>query len=70
MPNIKAGSIIEFTYREWVPGAWYFQNVIPVRYSEVELNIPATVNFKTIPHVKQPYVKSVGETTDGYQIRG
>ena len=69
MPNIKTGSIIELSYREWVPATWYFQKSIPVRYSEVQLNIPATANFKTIPHVKQPYVKSVGETTNGYQIR-
>ncbi len=69
MPNVKAGSIIEFTYREYPRSVWNFQNFIPVRYSEVELNLPATIDFKSIPHVKQPYVKSVGETTDTYQVR-
>jgi len=78
MPNVKAGSVIDITYRESIPGTWYFQNFFPVRYSEIELNIPSTiigrdrtiaVNFKTVPHVSQPYVKSAGETTDGSQVR-
>jgi hypothetical protein len=84
-PNVKPGSVIEYKYRV-TSGAfptWYFQNYIPTRYSEIDLNIPGTintstnpdrntplgVNFKSIPHVKQPYAKSVGETTDNYQIR-
>ena len=78
MPNVKPGSVIDITYRESIPGIWYFQNFFPVRYSEIELNIPSTIilrnrtiaiDFKTIPHINQPYVKSVGETTDGSQIR-
>lgn len=78
MPNLKAGSIIDITYRQVIPATWYFQNFIPVRYSELELNIPSTIitrnrtiaiDFKSIPHTYQPYVKSTGESTDGYQIR-
>ena len=83
MPNVKAGSVIEFSYRQYIPSVWYFQNYIPVRYSEIEFHIPRTlmgygmdgritplvVNFKTIPHVRQPYVKSVGETSDNNQVR-
>lgn len=78
MPNVKAGSIIELSYRQYIPDTWRFQNFIPVRYSEIELNVPRVLNygnrrfvtnFKTIPHVKQAYVKSVGEPSDTYQIR-
>lgn len=69
MPNVKPGSIIEFTYRQLIPSVWRFQNYIPVRYSEVEINITGNPNFKSIPYVKQPYVKSKGETTDPYQTR-
>ncbi|MBS1523639.1 MAG: DUF3857 domain-containing protein [Bacteroidetes bacterium] len=78
MPNLKAGSIIDITYRQIIPATWYFQDFIPVRYSEIELNIPSTiitrnrtiaVEFKSIPHTYQPYVKSTGESADGSQIR-
>ncbi len=69
MPNVKAGSVIEYTYRQYIPAVWRFQNYIPVRYSEVEINITGNPNFKSIPHVKQPYVKSKGETIDPYQTR-
>jgi len=69
MPNVKAGSIIDLTYRQFIPAVWQFQHFIPTRYSEVELNITGNPNFKTIPYVKQSYVKSKGETVDPYQIR-
>jgi len=78
MPNLKAGSVIDIAYRQIIPSAWYFQNFIPVRYSEIALNIPSTIithnrtiaiDFKTIPHTSQPYVKSVGESTDGSQTK-
>lgn len=70
-PNVKAGSIIEFKFRmagDLMP-TWYFQDYLPVRYSEIEASIPAYYNFKVIPYVKQPYVKKVGEESDGYQLR-
>src|SRR3569833_1005596 len=69
MPNVKAGSIIEFTYRQLIPAMWHFQNYLPTRYSEYEINITGNPNFKTIPHVKQSYVISKGETIDPYQVR-
>ncbi|HEX3384008.1 MAG TPA: DUF3857 domain-containing protein, partial [Mucilaginibacter sp.] len=69
MPDVKAGSIIEFTYRQLIPAAWHFQYYLPTRYSEYELNITGNPNFKTVPYVKQPYVKSKGEPIDPYQIR-
>jgi hypothetical protein len=39
MPDVRAGSIIEYSYRQFIPAIWEFQNFIPVRYSEVEINI-------------------------------
>ncbi|MGN6639120.1 MAG: DUF3857 domain-containing protein [Mucilaginibacter sp.] len=71
LPNVRAGSIIEYKFRmagQLLP-TWYFQNYLPVRYSEIEASIPAYYNFKVIPYVKQPYVKKVGEESDGYQVR-
>lgn len=69
MPNVKAGSVIDITYGQFIPAVWRFQNFIPTRYSEYELNLSGNPNFKSIPHVSQPYVKSKGETVDSYQIR-
>ena len=52
MPNVKAGSVIEYKYH-WgtndyanMPD-WYFQEKIPVRYSELETEIPEMLYFKT-----------------------
>lgn len=50
MPNVKEGSIIEYTtkitspYFTFVP-EWYFQYDIPVRYSEFTLKIPQKLYF-------------------------
>ncbi len=70
-PNLKAGSVIEYKYRMQSPGipVWYFQNYIPTRYSELQINIPTYYDFKCVPHVSEPFVKSVGELTDAYQVR-
>lgn len=71
LPNVRAGSIIEYKFRlagQILP-TWYFQNYVPVRYSEIEASIPAYYNFKVIPYVTQPYVKKIGEESDGYQLR-
>jgi hypothetical protein len=36
MPNVSAGSIIDIQYtRPWLPNEWLFQQVIPVRWSEL-----------------------------------
>jgi hypothetical protein len=70
-PNIKPGSVIEYKFRlvSYFLPTWYFQNYIPTRYSKIELNIPSFLNFKSIPHAKQPFTKSVGEGADAYQVR-
>jgi len=49
-PEIKEGSIIEYTYsirtKDWVNlSDWYFQEAIPVRLSEYTLHIPEFLEF-------------------------
>ena len=43
-PNVKEGSIIEFTYTEKNPGlylpGWRFQRTIPTRWSEYTISVP------------------------------
>jgi Domain of Unknown Function with PDB structure (DUF3857) len=70
-PNIQAGSIIELKYTITSPGipVWYFQDYVPTRYSEIEINIPSFYNFKNVPFTRQPYAKSVGEGEDAHQVR-
>jgi len=62
MPNVKPGSIIEFKYNFNVAGysgmpVWYFQEDIPVRYSEYDTSIPDLFYFRPQPHLNQPFVK-------------
>jgi hypothetical protein len=47
MPNVKEGSIIdiEITY-EGFPFNWYFQEDIPVKYTELKLDNPEFVTFR------------------------
>jgi len=77
MPNVKAGSVIEYKYK-WNTTAfynlpdWYFQEKIPVRYSELTTEVPEMLYFKTQVRTREPYVKntslnvprSVGGGTD------
>lgn len=46
MPNVKEGSIVEYTYEVISPSIhifprWYFQYDVPVKYSDYEVIIPA-----------------------------
>jgi len=60
MPNVKAGSIIEYKYTwnsvDWsdIP-TWNFQDKVPVRYSEYDTNIPEYFYFSTQTHALTPY---------------
>lgn len=52
MPNIKEGSVIEYRYSLksngiGSPRDWYFQNKIPVNYSEYKINIPEYFVYNT-----------------------
>jgi len=62
MPNVKPGSIIEFKYNFNVNSYsglpfWYFQEDIPVRYSEYDTAIPDLFYFRAQPHLNQPLSK-------------
>jgi hypothetical protein len=60
LPNIKAGSVIEFRYRTYPPLTWFFQNGIPTRYSEaVFYNIRRTYS-KASTLVKQSFAVEEG----------
>jgi len=37
-PNVKAGSIIEYKFKCYPQQQWFFQNSLPTRYSELEIN--------------------------------
>jgi hypothetical protein len=63
-PNVKEGSIIEYKYN-WTtnsPGNfpdWYFQENIPVRYAELNTEVPSLYEYRTIPRIhSQPVVQT------------
>jgi len=68
MPNVKPGSIIEYEYKlnarynAALPYTWYFQERIPVRYSELSTSIPDVFYFRVQPHFFQPLVKHSAST--------
>jgi hypothetical protein len=62
MPDVKAGSVIEYQYKWNSPvfynfPDWYFQEKIPVRYSELNTEIPEMLYFKTQTRTREPYAK-------------
>lgn len=74
-PNVKAGSIIEYKY-SWNTvsyanfPAWFFQQKIPVRYSEYDTAIPEYFTYRTQVRTYEPFVKNVSkqESQTGYNI--
>lgn len=63
MPNVKAGSVIEYKYKYHTVSisnfpSWDFQQKIPVRYSELDTSIPDLLYFREVNHVWMPYSKS------------
>lgn len=47
MPNVREGSIIDLEFKSpWLPSEWRFQDVIPVRYSELVINYSPYINFR------------------------
>jgi len=50
-PNLKPGSVIEYTYTKSSPyftelPKWYFQDEVPVNYSSYKLTIPEMLTYK------------------------
>jgi hypothetical protein len=70
MPNVKAGSVFEYKYR-WTTTSysnfpdWDFQEKIPVRYSELDTEIPQMLSFKTYSHIREPYAKHTTSSSSG-----
>jgi hypothetical protein len=70
MPNVKAGSIIEYKYT-WhttdpvnIP-TWFFQQKIPVKYSELNTSIPEYFYFSTQPHLLTFYANHATAQSSG-----
>lgn len=74
-PNVKAGSIIEYKYT-WNTISysnfpdWFFQQKIPVRYSEFDTSIPEYFTYRTQSRVYDPLVKNESKTESetGYMV--
>lgn len=70
-PNIKEGSVFEYTYTRVIPftitqkpNTWFFQGNIPYRWSEVSVVIPGRFFYKLFYNGYLPfYVKETKDTT-------
>ena len=56
-PDVKPGSIIEYKFKHTGIGwhDWYFQQSIPVKYSEFTFDYPNEVEFSFLPKCYLPY---------------
>jgi hypothetical protein len=56
-PEVKPGSIIEYKFKHTGIGwhDWYFQQSIPVKYSEFTFDYPNEVEFSFLPKCYLPY---------------
>lgn len=57
LPEVKAGSIIEYKYkvRNGETKYWYLQTSIPVRYSKYEIDFPKEFELNVRPYCSLPY---------------
>lgn len=70
MPNVREGSIIEYTYSVrsdfwWQLDGWVFQRDIPVAWSEYRLVVPEYFNYRLNAGGYEPLV--ISEQTRGHQ---
>ena len=61
-PNVKAGSVIEYKYKQtinspWNIPDWFFQEDVPVRHSELVTTIPEWFYFRTQQRSGKPFSK-------------
>lgn len=59
LPNVQEGSVIEYEYELKAEGLfelpeWYFQEDIPVRWSEYRVHIPQWFHYVTLRQGRQP----------------
>ncbi len=78
-PNIKDGSILEYTYRIESPyfgsiDGWYFQTTIPTLYSELHTELPGNYKYQRslkglLPlYINESTVKKACLSIEGYAI--
>ncbi|MDB5131556.1 MAG: hypothetical protein JWR02_1305 [Mucilaginibacter sp.] len=65
-PNVQKGSIIEYKYTLTSASVgdfpnWYFQRDIPTRYSELNIDIPSVLYYKSLIMTSMPFVKNTAE---------
>lgn len=70
MPNVKPGSVIDIKYTwtsnnpDFLP-TWFFQEKVPVRYSELDSSIPEYFYFSTKTNFLAPYTVNQSSTGNG-----
>ncbi len=70
-PNVQVGSIIEYRYTLESPYAgvldtWYFQEDIPVRWSECRFSVPIYIEYVMITNTDRPFdIKEDKKTSIG-----
>jgi hypothetical protein len=70
VPNIKPGSVFEIKYvSTQLPYAWFFQDNIPTRFSQLETDYLARGNVRTMPHVRQSFAVDNKLSDNDKQIR-
>lgn len=74
-PNIKEGSVFDYTYTHIIPftvsklpGTWSFQGAIPYKWSEVSVVIPGRFFYKVFYNGYVPFF--IKETKDTTQVLG
>lgn len=72
-PNLKEGSIIEYTYTINTPGrhlpSWTFQGTYPILWSEYETEVPEFFEYVLLKQGYQPYaIDTVRISHDNYII--
>ncbi|MDB5131555.1 MAG: hypothetical protein JWR02_1304 [Mucilaginibacter sp.] len=72
LPNVKPGCVIEYKYNLNANSYydfpdWYFQEKIPVRYSEFNTAIPDVFYFRAISHIDGTFAKH-STSTDGRSL--
>ena len=74
LPNLKEGSIIEYTYTLSSPFSrdikdWHFQGSDPVLWSEYDITVPSIFNFITLRQGYQPFeIDTVSGGKESYNI--
>ncbi|RYD86915.1 MAG: DUF3857 domain-containing protein, partial [Sphingobacteriales bacterium] len=65
-PDIKPGSVIEYEFNHMTQmltlPAWFFQEDIPVRYSELITKVPTDHYYRQQARLRQPLVKNTSST--------